>query len=119
MSVRQSMDLLLRHLRLDREPPTLPVLHRIIREHQQRVPFETLTKLIDYESGLQRGDFMPPLALNVDRIVTRGAGVFGADPTLHTEAAAVHRRYMRPASPAPGGAAESSSSVSPASSSQT
>lgn len=74
MSVRHSMDRLLAHLGLDREAPTLDTLHRIIREHQQRVPFETLTKLIDYESGLRRGDFMPPLAQYVERIVTRGAG---------------------------------------------
>jgi arylamine N-acetyltransferase len=74
MDVRPSIDRLLAHLGLDREAPTLDYLHRIVREHQLRVPFETLTKLIDYEPGLRRGDFMPPLALYVERIVTRGAG---------------------------------------------
>lgn len=74
MNVRPSMDRLLAHLDLDREAPTLDYLHRIIREHQLRVPFETLTKLIDYEPGLQRGDFMPPLEQYVERVVTRGAG---------------------------------------------
>jgi arylamine N-acetyltransferase len=74
MNVRHPMDRLLAHLGLDREVPTLDYLHRIIREHQLRVPFETLTKLIDYEPGLRRGDFMPPLAQYVERIVTRGAG---------------------------------------------
>jgi arylamine N-acetyltransferase len=59
---------------LDREAASLDYLHRIIREHQLRVPFETLTKLIDYEPGLRRRDFMPPMAEYVDRIVTRGAG---------------------------------------------
>jgi arylamine N-acetyltransferase len=68
------MDRLLAHLGLEREAPTLDYLHRIIREHQQRVPFETLTKLIDYEPGLRRGDFMPPIADYVDRIITRSAG---------------------------------------------
>lgn len=68
------MDRLLFHLHLDREKPTLDYLHRIVREHQCRVPFETLTKLIDYEPGLQRGDFMPPISEYVERIVTRGAG---------------------------------------------
>ena len=67
-------DRLLGHLRLDREAPTLDYLHRIIREHQLRVPFETLTKLIDYEPGLLRGDFLPPFEDYVERIVTRGAG---------------------------------------------
>jgi arylamine N-acetyltransferase len=67
-------DRLLRHLRLDREAPAIDYLHRIIREHQRRVPFETLTKLLDYEPGLARGDFMPPIEEYVERIATRGGG---------------------------------------------
>ena len=67
-------DRLLGHLHLRREPPTLDYLHRIIREHQLRVPFETFTKLLDYEPGLRRGDFLPPIAEYVDRIIARGAG---------------------------------------------
>ncbi|HET9952820.1 MAG TPA: arylamine N-acetyltransferase [Candidatus Eisenbacteria bacterium] len=67
-------DRLLAHLRLERETPTLDYLDRIIREHQLRVPFETLTKLIDYEPGVRRGDFMPPIGEYVERIVERGAG---------------------------------------------
>lgn len=70
----RAADRLLRHLGLEREAPALDYLHRIIREHQLRVPFETLTKLIDYEPGLQRGDFMPSMEEYVDRIVSRGAG---------------------------------------------
>lgn len=67
-------DRYLAHLGLGREPPTLDYLHRIIREHQRRVPFETLTKLLDYEPGLARGDFMPPIEEYVDRMVARGGG---------------------------------------------
>lgn len=73
-STRAVADLYLGHLRLSREAPALDYLHRIIRHHQLRVPFETLTKLIDYEPGLRRGDFMPPISEYVERIVTRGAG---------------------------------------------
>jgi hypothetical protein len=73
-AVRPAVDRFLAHLHLNRERPTLDYLHRIIREHQLRVPFETLTKLIDYEPGLRRGDFMPPMAEYVERIATRGAG---------------------------------------------
>lgn len=65
---------LLAHLGLEREPPTLAFLDRLIHAHQVRVPFETLTKLADYEPGLARGDFLPALDLYVDRLVTRGAG---------------------------------------------
>lgn len=68
------MDRLLAHLQLDREPPSLDYLHRIVHRHQLRVPFETLTKRLDYEPGLRRGDFLPPIPLYVERIVTRGAG---------------------------------------------
>lgn len=73
-TTRSVADRFLGHLRLGREAPTLDYLHRIIREHQLRVPFETLTKLIDYEPGLQRGDFLPPMAEYVERIATRGGG---------------------------------------------
>jgi len=65
---------LLDHLHLSREAPSLGYLHRLIHQHQMRVPFETLTKLIDYEPGLRRGDFMPPMPEYVERIATRGAG---------------------------------------------
>jgi len=71
---RSTANRLLAHMTLDREPPTLDYLHRLVRQHQLRVPFETLTKLIDYEPGLRRGDFLPPVEEYVDRIVTRGAG---------------------------------------------
>ena len=70
----RATDALLAHLGLAREAPTLAFLDRIIREHQLRVPFETLTKLVDYEPGLARGDFLPPLDEYVERILTRGAG---------------------------------------------
>lgn len=65
---------LLGHLGLDREPPTIDYLNRLITAHQRRVPFETLTKLTDFEPGRQRGDFMPTMTDYVDRIVRRGAG---------------------------------------------
>ncbi|HSQ60945.1 MAG TPA: arylamine N-acetyltransferase [Acidobacteriota bacterium] len=71
---RPVFDRFLDHLGLGREAPTLDYLHRIVREHQLRVPFETFTKLLDYEPGLRRGDFMPPIEAYVERIVTRGAG---------------------------------------------
>jgi len=71
---RHPIDRLLAHLELTREAPSLDYLHRIVRQHQLRVPFETLTKLIDHEPGLRRGDFLPPLSDYVERIVTQGAG---------------------------------------------
>lgn len=65
---------LLAHLGLEPEAPSLDYLNRLVREHQLRVPFETLTKLVDYEPGLDRGDFLPRPDVYVDRIVHRGAG---------------------------------------------
>jgi arylamine N-acetyltransferase len=72
--VSPSTERLLAHLGLEREAPSLAFLDRLIAAHQKSVPFETLTKLADYEPGLKRGDFLPPLELYVDRIVTRGGG---------------------------------------------
>jgi arylamine N-acetyltransferase len=71
---QRSTEILLDHLELDREAPGLQYLDRLIAAHQRRVPFETLTKLIDYEPGLARGDFLPPLDDYVARIVGRGGG---------------------------------------------
>ena len=65
---------LLAHLRLEPAAPTLAFLDKLIRAHQTRVPFETLTKLADYEPGLSSGEFLPPLDLYVERIITRGGG---------------------------------------------
>ena len=73
-TTRLAADRLLEHLGLERQAPTLQYLNLLVREHQLRVPFETLTKLIDYEPGLRRGDFLPPLEEYVHRIVSRGAG---------------------------------------------
>jgi len=64
----------LAYLQLEREAPSREYLDRIIREHQLRVPFETLTKLADYEPGLARGDFLPPIEQYIDRVIERGAG---------------------------------------------
>jgi arylamine N-acetyltransferase len=69
-----AVDRLLRHLRVGREAPTRAYLDRLVEAHQRLVPFETFTKLIDYEAGLRRGDFLPPFEEYVDRIVSRGAG---------------------------------------------
>lgn len=64
----------LSYLELERADPTLEFLHRIIRQHQLRVPFGTLTKIVDYEPGLRRGDFLPSMEEYVERIIERGAG---------------------------------------------
>lgn len=65
---------LLIHLGLPAERPRLDYLNRIIAAHQRRVPFETLTKLVDYEAGRAKGDFLPALETYVERIVHQGAG---------------------------------------------
>jgi len=67
-------DRFLAYLQLEREAPSPEYLDRIIREHQLRVPFETLTKLADYEPGLARGDFLPPVEQYIDRVIERSAG---------------------------------------------
>jgi arylamine N-acetyltransferase len=72
--MRPATSRLLAHLGLTQEPPSLAYLDRLVERHQVTVPFETLTKLADYEPGLARGDFLPPLDLYVDRMIARGGG---------------------------------------------
>lgn len=54
--------------------PNLPLLNRLIRQHQLKVPFETLTKLIDYQRACETGRFLPGIDEYVRRVTTRGGG---------------------------------------------
>lgn len=62
------------HLGLQRQAPDLAYLNVLVDRHQRRVPFETLTKLIDYERGHESGEFLPDIETYVNRIVTSGTG---------------------------------------------
>ena len=62
------------HLGLDRQRPSLDYLNALVRQHQLKVPFETLTKIIDYERGYREVDFLPDIGRYVGRTVSAGTG---------------------------------------------
>ena len=55
------VDAFLDYLGLDREQPSLDYLNALVGQHQLQVPFETLTKIIDYERGYRERDFLPDI----------------------------------------------------------
>ncbi|GGE83376.1 arylamine N-acetyltransferase [Priestia taiwanensis] len=61
-------------LQLEKKEPTLPYLHELIREHQLRVRWENITKIVDWEKGNESGNFLPSMETYVDRITTKGYG---------------------------------------------
>jgi arylamine N-acetyltransferase len=64
----------LEYLDLERQGPGLDYLNALVRQHQLKVPFETLTKIIDYERGHREEDFLPEIERYVGRTVTAGTG---------------------------------------------
>jgi hypothetical protein len=62
------------YLGLDRQEPGLDYLNALVRQHQLKVPFETLTKIIDYERGYREGNFLPEIGRYVERTVGGGPG---------------------------------------------
>jgi hypothetical protein len=62
------------HLGLDKQEPSLDYLNALVRQHQLKVPFETLTKIIDYERGYRQGNFLPDIERYVGRTVSAGTG---------------------------------------------
>jgi arylamine N-acetyltransferase len=61
-------------LGLEKSEPDLPFLNRLIEQHQKKVKWETLTKIIDWENGNRTGNFLPSIDVYIDRIVQLGAG---------------------------------------------
>jgi arylamine N-acetyltransferase len=62
------------YLGLVRQEPGLDYLNVLVRQHQSKVPFETLTKIIDYERGYREGNFLPDIGRYVRRTVGAGTG---------------------------------------------
>lgn len=52
----------------------LALLNKLIDRFQRKVRWENLTKIIDYETGAARKQFIPPIDVYVDRMVTHGYG---------------------------------------------
>ena len=54
--------------------PDRALLDELVERHQFRVPFETLTKLVDYEQGRKTGRILPSIEDYVRRVASSGGG---------------------------------------------
>jgi arylamine N-acetyltransferase len=61
-------------LKVEKQEPSLPFLNQLIKSHQLRVKWETLTKIIDWEKGNQTPDFLPQIDIYIDRMTRLGTG---------------------------------------------
>lgn len=64
----------LKFLEVERKDPSLLFLNELIEQHQKKVKWETLTKILDWEKGNRTGDFLPSIEVYINRIVHLGAG---------------------------------------------
>jgi arylamine N-acetyltransferase len=61
-------------LKLTREKPTLNYLHRLVKQHQLLVPWETLSKMIDLEEEKNNELFLQSPETYIQRLVENGYG---------------------------------------------
>lgn len=52
----------------------MALLNKLIYQFQRKVRWENLTKIIDYEIGAARKQYIPPIDVYVERMVTHGYG---------------------------------------------
>ncbi|TCS82564.1 arylamine N-acetyltransferase [Tepidibacillus fermentans] len=58
----------LQYLQLPVQQPTYSYLHAIYQSHLRRIPFENITKIIQYPKVLQEQQWVPPVETFVDRL---------------------------------------------------
>lgn len=64
----------LEHLGLECRQPSLQFLNELVNAHQIKVPWENLTKIIDYEHGKATGEWLPSFEKYVHRLTQLGTG---------------------------------------------
>ncbi|TCW58026.1 hypothetical protein EC917_102208 [Bacillus thuringiensis] len=74
MSQEQLVNSFLSFLGTTKQPTSLKFLNEIIKAHQEKVKWETLTKIIDWEKGKKTGDYFPSIETYINRITTKGLG---------------------------------------------
>lgn len=74
MEAAALVDRFLAYVEVPRGKADLALLNRLIDRFQRKVRWENLTKIIDYEAGAARKQFIPPLEVYVNRMVTQGYG---------------------------------------------
>jgi arylamine N-acetyltransferase len=61
-------------LQVEKKEPTLDYLNELVCQHQLRVRWENITKILDWENGNESGDFLPPIETYMERVTTKGYG---------------------------------------------
>ncbi|OJD59884.1 hypothetical protein BAU26_16920 [Bacillus sp. N35-10-4] len=57
-----------------KQPTSLKFLNELIKAHQEKIKWETLTKIIDWEKGNETGNYFPSIETYINRITTKGLG---------------------------------------------
>lgn len=68
------LDDVLDYLSVKRSDANLAFLNELIKNHQKKIKWETLTKMIDWEKGKQTDDFLPSVDTYFDRVINKGMG---------------------------------------------
>jgi arylamine N-acetyltransferase len=61
-------------LGVKKQEPNLQFLNQLIENHQKKVKWENLTKIVDWEKGNQTGNYLPSFETYIDRVVDKGLG---------------------------------------------
>ncbi|UOY93351.1 arylamine N-acetyltransferase [Ectobacillus sp. JY-23] len=90
------------YLGVKKQEPSLTFLNELVREHQLKVRWETVTKMIDWEAGKKDGEFLPPVEVYMKRMIQDGCGgtcwtvATGFHWLLRELGFTVHYLYMDP-----------------------
>ena len=74
MSSEKLVNEFLSFLSATKQPNSLKFLNELIKAHQEKVKWETLSKIIDWEKGNETGDYFPFIETYINRITTKGLG---------------------------------------------
>ena len=74
MSQEKLVNKFLSFLGATKQPPSLKFLNELIKAHQEKVKWETLTKIIDWEKSNETEDYFPYIETYINRITTKGLG---------------------------------------------
>lgn len=74
MSQEKLTNQFLSFLSVTKKPVSLKFLNELVKAHQEKVKWETITKIIDWEKGNKTGDYFPSIATYINRITDKGMG---------------------------------------------
>ncbi|CDN36221.1 hypothetical protein [Bacillus thuringiensis] len=72
MTQVQLVNSFLSFLGTTKQPTSLKFLNELIKAHQEKVKWETLTKIIDWEKGKKTEDYFPSIETYINCITTKG-----------------------------------------------